>query len=258
MADPANTQNSNNAPSERPLDASKLIVTKTDKPNPIPEPGSAALWAQNACCDHMVTARWTAGQGWEAPELQPYGDISISPAASCLHYATQCFEGMELYQTFPTRLPYHFTDDALNGGFPRTSPEDFCIFARLSSALDDKIILEGITRQSVLDRARSKLSDNIEVVEAKFTMVTYSCKWNDPESSGIAMAYRTQFFIFPISVIGLEGRDMDISLQGSVLSDGCAETIKGWLRDIMFGNEAHEWSVTAEEGQAADIVLQTV
>jgi branched-chain amino acid aminotransferase len=104
MADPANTQNGNSAPSERPLDAFKLIVTKTDKPNPIPEPGSAEPWAQNACCDHMVTARWTAGQGWEDPDLKPYGDISISPAASCLHYATQCFEGMKVYRGFDGKL----------------------------------------------------------------------------------------------------------------------------------------------------------
>jgi len=61
------------------------------------------------------------------------------------------------------------------------------------------------------------------------------------------MTYRTQFFISPVSVIGFEGQDMEISLKGSVPSGGCAETIKGWLGDIMFGKEDHEWGVVVGE-----------
>ena len=46
----------------------------------------------------MVTARWTVENGWDAPELKPYGPFSIMPTASVLHYATECFEGLKLYR----------------------------------------------------------------------------------------------------------------------------------------------------------------
>jgi branched-chain amino acid aminotransferase len=62
------------------------------------------------------------------------------------------------------------------------------------------------------------------------------------------MTYSTQFFISPVSLIGFEGKDMDISFKGSLPSGGYAGTIKGWLGDIMFGNEDHEWGVVVEKG----------
>ena len=89
---------------ERPLDASRLIINRSTTLNPVPKPGSAELWEQNACCDHMITVKWRVDKGWQAPELKPFGDITISPAASCLHYATQCFEGMKVYRGFDGKL----------------------------------------------------------------------------------------------------------------------------------------------------------
>ncbi len=80
------------------LDASLLQITYTTAPRPVPEPNSAEVWAQSTCTDHMVIARWTLSQGWEAPEIKPYGPLSMMPTASCLHYATQCFEGMKVFR----------------------------------------------------------------------------------------------------------------------------------------------------------------
>lgn len=85
-------------PSLAPLDASRMTVTLTQSPRPVPEIGSAEERAQKTCTDHMVTALWTAEEGWHAPELKPYGPFSIMPSASVLHYATECFEGLKLYR----------------------------------------------------------------------------------------------------------------------------------------------------------------
>jgi branched-chain amino acid aminotransferase len=54
--------------------------------------------------DHMITAKWSVKSGWEAPELKPYGPLALEPAASCLHYATECFEGMKAYRGFDGEL----------------------------------------------------------------------------------------------------------------------------------------------------------
>jgi branched-chain amino acid aminotransferase len=47
--------------------------------------------------DHMVTATWTAGQGWHDAGLVPYGPIQLDPAAAVLHYAQEIFEGLKAY-----------------------------------------------------------------------------------------------------------------------------------------------------------------
>ena len=36
----------------------------------------------------MLTIRWSS-RGWENPEIKPYGDITLSPAAKVLHYAVE-------------------------------------------------------------------------------------------------------------------------------------------------------------------------
>ena len=52
----------------------------------------------------MITCSWTATDGWAAPQLKPFGPFSISPIASVLHYATECFEGMKFYRGYDGRL----------------------------------------------------------------------------------------------------------------------------------------------------------
>lgn len=52
----------------------------------------------------MVMVNWDSTHGWHAPEIKPYGPISMMPTASCLHYATQCFEGMKIYRGYDGKL----------------------------------------------------------------------------------------------------------------------------------------------------------
>ena len=52
----------------------------------------------------MITAVWRSTTGWEDPELRPYGNLSLAPTASVLHYATECFEGMKMYRGFDGKL----------------------------------------------------------------------------------------------------------------------------------------------------------
>eukprot|EP01084_Bolivina_argentea_P265351 449755_1 len=47
--------------------------------------------------DHLLEVDWSNDYGWHDPLIKPYGSFSIDPAASCLHYALQAFEGMKAY-----------------------------------------------------------------------------------------------------------------------------------------------------------------
>ncbi|KAF2260088.1 branched-chain-amino-acid aminotransferas-like protein [Lojkania enalia] len=86
------------------LDASLLTTTYTTSPRSVPAQGSPEASSSSVCTDHMIQAKWTASHGWHAPSLQPYGPLSLMPTASCLHYATECFEGMKLYRGFDGKL----------------------------------------------------------------------------------------------------------------------------------------------------------
>lgn len=91
-------------PQMHDLDASKLTVTLTKSPGKVPEPDSLEIWDMKTCTDHMVKVTWTDDVGWHAPTIEPYGQLTMSPIASCLHYATQCFEGMKVYRGFDGKL----------------------------------------------------------------------------------------------------------------------------------------------------------
>lgn len=47
--------------------------------------------------DHMFTCDYIDGQ-WVNPTIQPYGDLTISPAAKVFHYGQAIFEGMKAFK----------------------------------------------------------------------------------------------------------------------------------------------------------------
>ncbi|KXN80742.1 Branched-chain-amino-acid aminotransferase, mitochondrial [Leucoagaricus sp. SymC.cos] len=77
------------------LDASKLVINLVDKPRPIPAPETLIFGETKT--DHMLVVHYDPIKGWSAPEIKPYGPLSIDPASSCLQYCSNVFEGMKAY-----------------------------------------------------------------------------------------------------------------------------------------------------------------
>ncbi|GAA3762601.1 branched-chain amino acid aminotransferase [Microbacterium kribbense] len=48
--------------------------------------------------DHTVGISWTEDAGWHDARVQPYGPISLDPAAAVLHYGQEIFEGIKAYR----------------------------------------------------------------------------------------------------------------------------------------------------------------
>ncbi|KAK6351808.1 hypothetical protein TWF718_004953 [Orbilia javanica] len=86
------------------LDASKLTYTFNQQGGVVPALDDPIRREQNSSTDHMLTVKWTEKGGWETPELRPYGHLNIMPTASCIHYATQAFEGMKAYRGVDGKL----------------------------------------------------------------------------------------------------------------------------------------------------------
>lgn len=48
--------------------------------------------------DNMARATYTAESGWHDCRIEPYGPISLDPAAAVFHYAQEVFEGLKAYR----------------------------------------------------------------------------------------------------------------------------------------------------------------
>ena len=67
--------------------------------------------------DHMMVATFHPKTGWSAPEIKPYGPLTLDPACSCFQYCTSVFEGMKV--TPPFRFPAADLVTSITG-LPRT------------------------------------------------------------------------------------------------------------------------------------------
>jgi branched-chain amino acid aminotransferase len=47
----------------------------------------------------MFLAEWDEGKGWHDARVVPYGPIALDPAACCLHYGQEAFEGMKAFRS---------------------------------------------------------------------------------------------------------------------------------------------------------------
>ncbi len=47
--------------------------------------------------DHMLLMDYDVHNGWHNARIEPYGDLRLDPAAACLHYGQEIFEGLKAY-----------------------------------------------------------------------------------------------------------------------------------------------------------------
>ena len=76
--------------------ATNISVQRTTKPRPRPKDDELAFG--KIFTDHMFLAEWDEGKGWHDARVVPYGPISLDPAASCLHYGQEAFEGIKAFR----------------------------------------------------------------------------------------------------------------------------------------------------------------
>lgn len=123
--------------------------------------------------------------------------------------------------------------------------------------LTDGLILPGITRRSILELARERLSgekeqdiegsgikqrlEPIEVVETDFTIFDLILAKNEGRLMS-AFATGTANFILPITEINFRGQQIDIDAGRSVYM----ELLQRSMADIMYGTESNDWAEVVE------------
>ncbi|MCL2300752.1 MAG: branched-chain amino acid aminotransferase [Firmicutes bacterium] len=75
-----------------------MKITFEKNLTPKQKPDQSALGFGKYFTDHMFLMNYDEGEGWHDPRIVPYGPIALEPAAMCLHYGQEVFEGMKAYR----------------------------------------------------------------------------------------------------------------------------------------------------------------
>ncbi|KAH8895592.1 branched-chain amino acid aminotransferase II [Thozetella sp. PMI_491] len=114
----------------------------------------------------------------------------------------------------------------------------------VTSSVGNDIVLNGVTRRSILDLARERLHE-VEVTERDFSMNELTQAYHEGRLVE-AFVSGTALFVVPVSAIC----DGDIEVQfpiaiadmdSTASASRYASTMATWLENIMYGKEEHEW-----------------
>lgn len=74
----------------------EISIIKTNEPKV--KPDSSVLGFGKYFSDHMFTMNYSADKGWHDAKIVPFGNISLHPASTVLHYGSEIFEGLKVYR----------------------------------------------------------------------------------------------------------------------------------------------------------------
>ncbi len=74
----------------------EIKITKTA--TPAEKPDSSTLGFGKVFTDHMFIMDYSTELGWHDARIVPFGNISIHPASTVLHYGSEIFEGLKAYR----------------------------------------------------------------------------------------------------------------------------------------------------------------
>ena len=122
-----------------------ISVTRTATPHRMPEKGDKLPFG--ACfSDHMFIMEYDSPVGWHDPRIIPYGPLSLDPAAICLHYGQEVFEGMKAYRADDGRVLLFRPEE--NFARLNRSNERICI-----PHIDEEFCLRALKQLVDIDRA---------------------------------------------------------------------------------------------------------
>ena len=72
----------------------KMNLTKTPKE----KPDQSKLGFGKYFTDHMFVMDWDSENGWHDARIEPFGPLTLHPAATVFHYGAEIFEGLKAYR----------------------------------------------------------------------------------------------------------------------------------------------------------------
>lgn len=117
--------------------------------------------------DHMLIAKYVDG-GWQEAKIVPYGEISLSPSSSSIHYGQSIFEGVKAYR---------FEDGKINIFRPDRNYERFNKSARrlMMPEVPKEIFLKGMEKLIELDREWVPKTKDASLYVRPFMFASEAC-----------------------------------------------------------------------------------
>jgi branched-chain amino acid aminotransferase len=75
----------------------ELSITEKQEKGTRPEDTKLAFGT--TFTDHMFNMDYSIDKGWHNPRIEPFADLTLSPATMMLHYGQAIFEGLKAYKT---------------------------------------------------------------------------------------------------------------------------------------------------------------
>ncbi|MFN7730177.1 MAG: branched-chain amino acid aminotransferase [Bdellovibrio sp.] len=81
-----------------------FTINKSISPSARLLPANDKLGFGQFFTDHIFTANYTEGDGWNSAEIKPYQNFQIDPGASVFHYGQALFEGLKAFRQMDGRI----------------------------------------------------------------------------------------------------------------------------------------------------------
>ena len=107
----------------------------------------------------------------------------------------------------------------------------------------DGTILEGVTRDSILDLARERLVPEGWTVSERYVTMGELAKASDEGRLVEAFGAGTAAVVSPVRKISWKGRLVNCGLRDDQEAGETAQRMKAWIEGIQYGDEEHRWSV---------------
>ena len=121
----------------------EIIVVKKDVVGTMPP--EEHLGFGEYFTDHMFTMDYNPKNGWHNPEVIPYNQFCIFPAAMVLHYGQAIFEGIKAFRTADNRVVIFRPKDHLERF--NKSADALCI-----PRIDVDVVAEGLKKVIEIDK----------------------------------------------------------------------------------------------------------
>ena len=80
----------------------EIKINRTNSPKE--KPDSSSLGFGKIFSDHMFIMDYSADKGWHDARIVPFGNITLHPASTVLHYGSEIFEGLKAYRRADGRV----------------------------------------------------------------------------------------------------------------------------------------------------------
>lgn len=160
-----------------------------------------------ALSDHMLVVDYKDGQ-WQEPAIVPYGDFTLSPAISAIHYGQSIFEGIKAYKFDDGRVSI-FRPDQNHTRFNKSA-------ARLvMPEVPAEIFLDGMKQLIDLDREWVPAQKGASLYIRPFMFATEAALGVHPSDS-----YRFAIITGPVGIYYSKPLKLKVEMKYSRAADG--------------------------------------